>query len=209
MSEEPGDWSPFTLVLIDVQKDFWTEFMTVAFPDYEENIERLLALCRGEGIDVVHLRAQFRHDQADWMARYRLAGEIPCIEDTDGVKTIEAATESDGEPVIVKQTFDGFLNDDLDAWLRENGKRYALPHSRIMIHQPLGGFQGQATDIEIHAKEILLIREKLNKILARHTGQELPTIERDTDRDNFMSAEESVAYGLIDQVLDQRPARED
>ena len=91
----------------------------------------------------------------------------------------------------------------------EHGKRYALPHSRIMIHQPLGGFQGQATDIEIHAKEILLIREKLNKILARHTGQELSTIERDTDRDNFMSAEESVAYGLIDQVLDQRPARED
>ena len=91
----------------------------------------------------------------------------------------------------------------------EHGKRYALPHSRIMIHQPLGGFQGQATDIEIHAKEILLIREKLNKILARHTGQELPTIERDTDRDNFMSAEQSVAYGLIDQVLDQRPARED
>ena len=91
----------------------------------------------------------------------------------------------------------------------EHGKRYALPHSRIMIHQPLGGFQGQATDIEIHAKEILLIREKLNKILARHTGQELPAIENDTDRDNFMSAEESVAYGLIDQVLDQRPARED
>ena len=90
-----------------------------------------------------------------------------------------------------------------------HGKRYALPHSRIMIHQPLGGFQGQATDIEIHAKEILLIREKLNKILARHTGQDLPTIERDTDRDNFMSAEQSVAYGLIDQVLDQRPAREE
>ena len=91
----------------------------------------------------------------------------------------------------------------------EHGKRYALPHSRIMIHQPLGGFQGQATDIEIHAKEILLIREKLNKILAHHTGQELSTIERDTDRDNFMSAEQSVAYGLIDQVLDQRPAREE
>lgn len=91
----------------------------------------------------------------------------------------------------------------------EKGKRYALPHSRIMIHQPLGGFQGQATDIEIHAKEILLIREKLNKILARHTGQELSQIEQDTDRDNFMSAEQSVAYGLIDQVLDQRPAREE
>ncbi|MCB1790402.1 MAG: ATP-dependent Clp endopeptidase proteolytic subunit ClpP [Gammaproteobacteria bacterium] len=87
----------------------------------------------------------------------------------------------------------------------EKGKRYALPHSRIMIHQPLGGFQGQATDIEIHAKEILLIREKLNKILAHHTGQDLQRIEQDTDRDNFMSAEQSVAYGLIDQLLDRRP----
>jgi len=91
----------------------------------------------------------------------------------------------------------------------EKGKRYALPHSRIMIHQPLGGFQGQATDIEIHAKEILLIREKLNKILSHHTGRDLSTIEQDTDRDNFMSGEQSVAYGLIDEVLDRRPARED
>ena len=90
----------------------------------------------------------------------------------------------------------------------EKGKRYVLPHSRVMIHQPLGGFQGQATDIEIHAKEILLIREKLNKILARHTGQDLARIEQDTDRDNFMSGEQSVAYGLVDQVLDRRPARE-
>lgn len=87
------------------------------------------------------------------------------------------------------------------------GKRYALPHSRIMIHQPLGGFQGQATDIEIHAKEILLIREKLNNILALHTGQDLETISRDTDRDNFMSSERSVAYGLIDEVLDRRPSK--
>ncbi len=86
----------------------------------------------------------------------------------------------------------------------EKGKRYALPHSRVMIHQPLGGFQGQATDIEIHAKEILLIREKLNRILARHTNQDLEQIGQDTDRDNFMSAEESMAYGLIDKVLDQR-----
>jgi ATP-dependent Clp protease protease subunit len=90
----------------------------------------------------------------------------------------------------------------------EKGKRYALPHSRIMIHQPLGGFQGQATDIEIHAKEILLVREKLNKILADHTGQDLARIEHDTDRDNFMSGEESVAYGLIDQVLDRRLTRD-
>ena len=87
----------------------------------------------------------------------------------------------------------------------EKGKRYALPHSRVMIHQPLGGFQGQATDIEIHAKEILLIREKLNKILARHTGQDLEKIGLDTDRDNFMSAEQSMEYGLIDKVLDARP----
>jgi ATP-dependent Clp protease protease subunit len=90
----------------------------------------------------------------------------------------------------------------------EKGKRYALTHSRIMIHQPLGGFQGQATDIEIHAREILLIREKLNKILAHHTGQDMETIGRDTDRDNFMSAEQSVEYGLIDEVVQRRPAAE-
>jgi ATP-dependent Clp protease protease subunit len=87
----------------------------------------------------------------------------------------------------------------------EKGKRFCLPHSRVMIHQPLGGFQGQASDFEIHAKEILLIREKLNKILAHHTGQSLETIAKDTDRDNFMSAEDSVAYGLVDQMLQRRP----
>jgi ATP-dependent Clp protease, protease subunit len=87
----------------------------------------------------------------------------------------------------------------------EKGKRYCLPHSRVMIHQPLGGFQGQATDIEIHAKEILLVREKLNKILADHTGQDLDKISHDTDRDNFMSADDAVAYGLVDEVLSSRP----
>ncbi|EXF47247.1 ATP-dependent Clp protease proteolytic subunit [Pseudomonas sp. BAY1663] len=84
------------------------------------------------------------------------------------------------------------------------GKRYCLPHSRMMIHQPLGGFQGQASDIEIHAREILTIRERLNKVLAHHTGQPLDVIARDTDRDNFMSGDEAVKYGLIDQVLTQR-----
>ena len=88
----------------------------------------------------------------------------------------------------------------------EKGKRFALPNSRVMIHQPLGGFQGQATDIEIHAKEILLIRERLNKILADHTGQDLDSIGRDTDRDNFMSAEQSKEYGLIDEVVNRRPS---
>ena len=84
------------------------------------------------------------------------------------------------------------------------GKRYCLPHSRMMIHQPLGGFQGQATDIDIHAREILSTRERLNQILAKHTGQSLERIAQDTDRDNFMSGETAVAYGLIDKVLDKR-----
>lgn len=86
------------------------------------------------------------------------------------------------------------------------GKRHALPHSRMMIHQPLGGFQGQASDIDIHAREILLVRERLNKILAKHTGQALERIERDTDRDNFMSGIDAVRYGLIDKVLTSRMA---
>ena len=84
------------------------------------------------------------------------------------------------------------------------GKRYCLPHSRVMIHQPLGGFQGQASDFEIHAKEILLVRERLNEILVKHTGQKVDTIARDTDRDNFMSGEEAKKYGLIDDVLARR-----
>jgi len=84
------------------------------------------------------------------------------------------------------------------------GKRHCLPHSRMMIHQPLGGFQGQASDIEIHTKEILKIREKLNQILAKHTGQPLERIAKDTDRDNFMGGEEASEYGLIDSVMKDR-----
>lgn len=85
-----------------------------------------------------------------------------------------------------------------------DGKRFGLPHSRVMIHQPLGGFQGQATDFEIHAKEILSTRSRLNKLLAHHTGKTEKALSEDTDRDNFMSAEESVTYGLIDKVLSSR-----
>ncbi|PKO83875.1 MAG: ATP-dependent Clp endopeptidase, proteolytic subunit ClpP [Betaproteobacteria bacterium HGW-Betaproteobacteria-11] len=84
------------------------------------------------------------------------------------------------------------------------GKRYCLPNSRVMIHQPLGGFQGQASDIEIHAREILFLKQKLNSMLAQHTGQPLERIERDTDRDNFLSAEAAVDYGLVDKVLQSR-----
>ncbi len=86
----------------------------------------------------------------------------------------------------------------------EKGKRFALPNSRVMIHQPLGGFRGQASDIEIHAREILYLKQRLNQMLALHTGQPVETIERDTDRDNFLSAEDAVKYGLVDQVLEKR-----
>ncbi|MFP4147427.1 MAG: ATP-dependent Clp endopeptidase proteolytic subunit ClpP [Halorhodospira sp.] len=88
------------------------------------------------------------------------------------------------------------------------GKRYALPNSRMMIHQPLGGFQGQATDIDIHAREILNMRDRLNRILAHHTGQDIETVRQDTDRDNFMTAEAAAAYGLVDRVLSGRHASE-
>ena len=84
------------------------------------------------------------------------------------------------------------------------GKRFCLPNSRVMIHQPLGGFQGQASDIEIHAKEILYLRQRLNTMLAQHTGQSVETIEQDSDRDNFMSGDEAVKYGLVDKVLAKR-----
>ncbi len=89
------------------------------------------------------------------------------------------------------------------------GKRFGLPHSRVMIHQPLGGFQGQASDFEIHAREILTVRSRLNRLLASHTGKMESDIDKDTERDNFMSAEESVEYGLIDQVLSSRAEPEE
>ena len=89
------------------------------------------------------------------------------------------------------------------------GKRHALPHSRIMIHQPLGGFQGQATDIDIHAREILRVRERLNEVIALHTGQDIETVKLDTERDNFKTAEEACEYGLIDSVIEQRESTGD
>ena len=126
MSDVVGDWDSFALLLIDVQKDFWTEVISIAFPDYGQNVASLLALCRNQGIDVVHLRAQFRKDQSDWMVHYRLGGDMPCVEETAGAEVFEYATESGGEPVIVKQTFDGFLNGELNEWLQANGKSYIL-----------------------------------------------------------------------------------
>ena len=87
----------------------------------------------------------------------------------------------------------------------EKGKRFALTNSRIMIHQPLGGFQGQASDFEIHAKEMLLVKQMVNEILAKHTGKTLKKVEQDTDRDNFLNAKEAKAYGIIDEILETRP----
>jgi ATP-dependent Clp protease protease subunit len=86
----------------------------------------------------------------------------------------------------------------------EKGKRFSLPHARVMIHQPMGGFQGQATDIDIHAREILRVRERLNQILVKHTGQTMEKIRQDTDRDNFMEGDEAVAYGIVDSVIEKR-----
>ena len=90
----------------------------------------------------------------------------------------------------------------------DKGKRYVLPNSRIMIHQPLGGFQGQASDFEIHAKEILHMKKIVNEILAKHTGQTVKKIEKDTDRDNFLNAEEAVKYGLVDKIIDKRDIKD-
>ena len=102
------NWEQFALLLIDVQRDFWSEQLAPSFPDFPANIDHLLALCRSEGLEIVHLRASFKSDMSDWMLRYRLRGRIPCVEGTEGVETLPFATEKSGEVVIVKQTFDGF-----------------------------------------------------------------------------------------------------
>jgi nicotinamidase-related amidase len=126
MNEEPRDWSPFALLLIDAQKDFWTSEMQTAFPDFGENVTRLLELCRREGIDIVHLRAKFRKDKSDWMVRYLFKDTIPCVAGTAGAKHFDFAAEAADEPVIIKQTFDGFLNPDLARTLEAVGKRYLI-----------------------------------------------------------------------------------
>ena len=126
----------------------------------------------------------------------------------------EANQESSEEKLPVPEEIKAILDDyvigqasSMGAILLTGGtkgKRFALPNSRIMIHQPLGGFQGQATDIEIHAQEILKIRTKLNEILSQHSGKDIDKVSQDTERDNFMSGDEAVKYGLIDKVIDKR-----
>jgi nicotinamidase-related amidase len=120
------DWGQFALLLIDVQRDFWSDKMQQDFPGFPANVARLLELCRGEGLDVVHLRACFKPDMSDWMVRYRLRGHVPCVEGTAGVETLPFAVEAPGEVVLVKRTFDGFHNPDLLSHLLGKGKRFLL-----------------------------------------------------------------------------------
>lgn len=126
MTGEQDAWAPFALLLIDVQRDFWSERLAECFPDFPANTARLLAHCRDEGLEVVHLRASFKPDMSDWMLRYRLQGRIPCVEGTEGMETLPFALEEPGEVVFIKRTFDGFHTPDLLSYLRENGKRFLL-----------------------------------------------------------------------------------
>ena len=119
-------WSAFVLVLIDIQRDFWTEEIAAAFPEFEQRIKQLLSFCRRESIDVVHLRAGFREDRSDWMAKYKLLESIPCVAGTEGAEVLPCAKETPDETVITKQTFDGFLGTELESFLLQNDKRFVL-----------------------------------------------------------------------------------
>ena len=120
------NWEQFALLLIDVQRDFWTEQLAQNFPDFPANVDRLLALCRSEGLEIVHLRGGYKPDMSDWMLRYRLRGKIACVEGTEGMEILPFAIEKPGEVVIVKQIFDGFHNPSLLPYLRRKGKRFLL-----------------------------------------------------------------------------------
>lgn len=126
MKKMERKWEEFALLLIDVQQDFWGKKMEECFPDFPANVARLLGLCRSEGIEVIHLRAMFKPDQTDWMARYRLRGNIPCVEGTPGADTLAFAAEMAGEEVIFKQAFDGFLAPALLPMLQKKGKQFLL-----------------------------------------------------------------------------------
>jgi nicotinamidase-related amidase len=126
MTKKQLDWDQFALLLIDVQRDFWSELVLKAYPDFSANTTALLTLCRNEGIEVVHLRASFKADMSDWMPKYALRGRIPCVQGTAGAEPAPFAVENPGETVIRKQTFDGFHNQKLSKYLRQKGKRFVL-----------------------------------------------------------------------------------
>ena len=120
------DWAAFALLLIDVQRDFWPAKLVHHFPHFEEKVAHLLTFCRTTGIDVIHLRAAFAPDQADWMAKYKLLGRVPCIRGTAGVEPLPCAAALPGEPVLEKQSFDGFQTTTLRPLLQARGKRFLL-----------------------------------------------------------------------------------
>ena len=113
MTDVRRDWAQFALLLIDVQRDFWTEPLAESFPRFPANVARLLEFCRTQGIEIVHLRTSFKRDMSDWMARYKLRGQIPCVEGTSGIETLPCALDKPGESVMLKRTFDGFQNPEV------------------------------------------------------------------------------------------------
>ncbi len=120
------DWSAFALLVIDVQRDFWTAPRQALHPAFPGNMARLLAFARDNGLPVVHLRAAFEPDRSDWMARHRLLGEVPCVRGTPGIEVLDCAREAPGEPVLWKQTFNGFSQPQLAPLLAEAGARFVL-----------------------------------------------------------------------------------
>jgi len=120
------DLSHYALLLVDVQQDFWPDKMVGLYPDFPENISTLLSICREYGIEVVHLRAEFKQDMSDWMPRYRFRGRIPCVEGTEGVEVLPFAAALPGEKIFKKQTFDGFHNPALLKYLQDQGKKVLL-----------------------------------------------------------------------------------
>lgn len=120
------DWSAFALLIVDVQRDFWTQPRRRLHPEFPANLGRLLAFARTEGIGVIHLRAAFEPDGSDWMARHRLLGEVPCVRGTPGIEVLDCAREAPGEPVLWKQTFNGFSQPELEPLLRHSGARFLL-----------------------------------------------------------------------------------
>lgn len=120
------NWQPFALLLIDVQRDFWEPQIELAFPDFPDKVARLLRFCRGEGIDILHIRAVFEPDGTDWMARYHLKGSIPCLRGSPGADILPCAEALPGETVLIKQSFDAFQIPELAPYLHDRGKQFLL-----------------------------------------------------------------------------------
>lgn len=126
MSAKKSNWDQFALLLIDVQNDFWSEQTEKAFPHFKDNLVSLLALCRQQGIEIIHLRARFQVDKSDWMPIYKLGRKMPCVDGTDGVDLLAEAKAAPGELIIEKQCFDAFLMDELEPHLQHYHKRFLL-----------------------------------------------------------------------------------